>query len=313
MVVYTEEECLQKTSSITDTLKFDANVVPSPEWMYKLKDSMVKKDKQIDLAVEINNITSLTTPAQLFLKNDWAIRNDFQLITIGRLSEPISSTNKVINSEQVFIEQGARIEYSILNASTGPIYIGKDAIIMEGCMIRGPFALCKGALLKMGTKIYGGTTIGPYCIAGGEIKNTILFGYSNKSHDGYLGDSVIGEWCNIGAGTNNSNIKNTAGEVVLWNQAQKQYVGTGRKCGLLMGDYSRSAINTSFNTGTVVGISCNVFGEGFPPKYIPDFTWGRNPYKLDKALQHIDNWKKLKGSSITEKEIKLLTELYSNK
>lgn len=243
--------------------------------------------------------------------NDWALRQDFALITKGRRSQTISSTNNIISPENIFIEEGAKIEYAIINASAGPVYIGKNAEIMEGAMIRGPFALCEGGIIKMGAKIYGATTIGPYSVAGGEIKNSVIFGNSNKAHDGYLGDSVLGEWCNLGAGATNSNVKNTAGEVRLWNHTTKSYDGVGMKAGLLMGDYSRAAINTSFNTGTVVGICCNIFGTGFPPKYIPDFTWGAERYDLEKAMKDIANWKKLKGGDITKYEKEILTTLYN--
>ena len=194
-------------------------------------------------------------------------------------------------SENIFVEAGATISYSILNASEGPIYIGKNAEIQEGSVIRGPFALCEGSRVKMGAKIYGATTIGPYCLADGEIKNSILMGYSNKAHDGYLGDSVIGVWCNLGAGTSNSNLKNTAGIVKVWSKEKNDYLDAGNKCGLLMGDYSRSAINTSFNTGTVAGISCNIFGNVFPFKFIEDFTWGQEKYIFEKAISDINNWK----------------------
>ena len=186
---------------------------------------------------------------------------------------------------------------------------------MEGSSIRGPFALCEGAVVKMGSKIYGATTIGPYSIAGGEIKNSVIFGYSNKAHDGYLGDAVIGEWCNIGAGSSNSNVKNNAGSVKVWNQAAKEYIVAGTKCGLLMGDYSRSAINTSFNTGTVVGICSNVFGEGLTPKYIPSFTWGTkslSKYEFEKALSDIQNWKKLKGFELTTNETAILRTIFEH-
>ena len=205
------------------------------------------------------------------------------------------------------------MNHSILNATGGPIYIGKNSQVMEGCMVRGPFALGEGSVLKMGTKIYGATTLGPYCIGAGEIKNSVLFGYSNKAHDGYLGDSVIGEWCNLGAGTTNSNIKNTAGIVNIHNEFKKQSFPAGFKCGLLMGDYSRSAINTSFNTGSVVGCSSNVFGEGFPPTFTDSFSWGNKKYKLNKALEHIDNWKKLKGHILSQQEKILLSELFNQK
>ena len=257
---------------------------------------------------ETKKLNSLIDITQL---NDWSIRQDFALITDNRKSQPISFTNKTISPENIFIEAGAKVEHSIINASAGPVYIGKNAEVMEGCMIRGPFALCEGSVLKMGTKVYAATTIGPFCLGGGEIKNSVIFGHSNKAHDGYLGDSVIGEWCNLGAGTSNSNVKNTAGIVKLWDNAKKEYQPAGLKCGLMMGDYSRAAINTSFNTGTVVGVCCNIFGEGFPPKYIPDFTWGKEKYSFEKALQDIDNWKKLKGKNITTGEKEILKSLYN--
>lgn len=257
----------------------------------------------------------LVYPWHIFQFNDKALRDDFELLTNGRQSAPIPATVQVTNPDSVFIEEGARISHSILNASTGPIYIARNTEIMEGSLIRGAFALCEGAVVKMGTKIYGATTIGPYSTAGGEIKNSILFGYSNKGHDGYLGDSVIGEWCNLGAGTSNSNLKNNAGEVKVWNAPTAQFIGAGLKCGLLMGDYSRAAINTSFNTGTVVGVCCNVFGEGLTPEYIPHFSWGqqgRTKYIFEKALQDIANWKKLKNQSLTDAEIRTLKHIFES-
>jgi UDP-N-acetylglucosamine diphosphorylase/glucosamine-1-phosphate N-acetyltransferase len=201
----------------------------------------------------------------------------------------------------------------MLNASTGPIYIGKNAEVMEGCMIRGPFSLGEGSVLKMGSKVYGATSIGPHCIVGGEVKNSVLFGYSNKAHDGYLGDSVIGEWCNLGAGTSNSNLKNNAGEVKIWTP--RGQVNAGHKCGLLMGDYSRSMINTSFNTGTVVGVCCNVFGSGLTPKYLPSFSWGNDGidrYEFQRALTDIESWKKLKGKKISKKEKSILKHIFEH-
>lgn len=239
-------------------------------------------------------------PWDIFQLNDWAIREDFALLTQKRKSQSVSRTNKVINQKDIFIEKGAKVENCILNASAGPIYIGKNAEVMDGSMIRGPFALGEHAVLKMGAKVYGATSIGPYCTAAGEIKNSVMFGYSNKAHDGYLGDSVIGEWCNMGAGTTNSNMKNNAGTVKLWTP--KGQVAAGLKCGVMMGDYSRTAINTSINTGTVIGVSCNVFGSGLTPKYIPNFSWGSegvNRYSFEKAITDIESWKKLKGASFT--------------
>ena len=292
-------------------LKVPANIIPTQKWIkafiQKVENGSLIED---DYNSELNR--TLYYPWQIFQYNDWALRQDYEMITSGRTSQSISITNKVTSPENIFLEAGAIVEHCILNASEGPIYIGKNALMMEGCMIRGAFALCEGAVLKMGSKIYGATTIGPYCNAAGEIKNTIMFGYSNKAHDGYLGDSVIGEWCNLGAGTSNSNVKNTAGEVKVWNNSNGTYIPVGLKCGLLMGDYSRAAINTSFNTGTVVGVCCNIFGATFPPKHLPNFTWGEETYNFDKALQDINNWKKFKGQNITPQEIIILKQLYNN-
>jgi len=283
-----------------------ANIIPTSSVIHAIDNLTLLNSKLIDDAKSIKH------PWEIFQLNGDCIRNDFSQITEHRKSEAISPTNQVINPANVFIEKGAKVEYAILNALTGPIYIGKNAEVMEGSMIRGPFALCEGSVVKMGTKIYG-ATIGPYSIVGGEIKNSILFGFSNKAHDGYLGDSVIGEWCNLGAGTSNSNLKNNAAEVEVWNDHSRKFESAGTKCGLLMGDYSRSAINTTFNTGTVVGISCNVFGSGLTPKFIPDFSWGYNPftkYRFETALRDIANWKKLKNQSVDDIEITTLQHIF---
>ncbi len=287
-------------------LKIQANLIPSANFLER-----IQSNGQHALATDDCKI--LNHPWQIFEYNDWAIREDFEIMTSGRDSEEISSGNKVVGIENIFVEPGAEVKFSILNAQAGPIYIGKNAEILEGCMIRGPFALGEGSKLKMGTKIYGATTLGPYCLGGGEIKNSILMGYSNKSHDGYLGDSVIGEWCNLGAGTSNSNLTNTAGNVKVWNNEENCFANAGTKCGLLMGDYSRCAINTSFNTGTVAGICCNIFGNSFPSKYIEDFTWGNERYIFEKAINDINNWKKLKGLEITQSEIESLKKFYELK
>jgi UDP-N-acetylglucosamine diphosphorylase/glucosamine-1-phosphate N-acetyltransferase len=256
---------------------------------------------------------SIQFPWHIFQLNDWAIRQDFDWLTKKRKSQPISKTNKVIKASEIFIEKGVKMEHCILNASTGPIYIGKNAEVMEGCMIRGPFAMGEGALLKMGTKVYGATSLGPYCIGGGEIKNSVLFGYSNKAHDGYLGDSVIGEWCNLGAGTTNSNLKNNASEIRLWTPNGK--TDAGKKCGVMMGDYTRTSVNTAINTGTVIGVCCHVFGNGLTPKYIPAFSWGSdgfNRYNFEKALTDIEAWKKLKGHTLSGNEKKVLQYIFNN-
>ncbi|UUV20715.1 GlmU family protein [Paenimyroides aestuarii] len=211
----------------------------------------------------------------IFQKNDQAIREDFELLTEDRKSQPIPSTVNVLGTENIFIEEGAVLNFCTLNATTGPIYIGKDAEIMEGSVIRGPFALCEHAQVKLATKIYGATTVGPHSRVGGEINNSVLFAYSNKGHDGFLGNAVLGEWCNIGADSNNSNLKNNYESVKLWNYESERFENTGLQfCGLMMGDHSKCGINTMFNTGTVVGVATNIFGAGFPRNYIPNFTWG---------------------------------------
>lgn len=257
----------------------------------------------------------LHSPWQIFQLNDEAIRSDFIFITKNKKSQPVSVTNRTISPENIFIEKGAKIEHAILNASTGPIYISKNAEIMEGCMVRGPFFLGEESILKMGAKIYGATSIGKKCVIGGEVKNSVFFDYSNKAHDGYIGDSVIGSWCNLGAGTSNSNLKNNAGSVKAWSEERKQFISVGSKCGLLMGDYSRSAINTSFNTGTVTGICCNVFGTGLTPKHIQNFSWGFGKplkYELEKAIRDIMSWKKLKNEVLTDNEIQTLKHIFEN-
>ncbi len=229
-------------------------------------------------------------PWDIFSKNGEAIQSDFELITTGRKSLALSATNKVMGVENIFVEEGATVECAILNATTGPIYIGKDAEIMEGSIVRGPFALCEHSVLKLGAKIYGPTTIGPQSKVGGEVNNSVIFGFSNKAHDGFLGNSVVGEWCNIGADSNNSNLKNNYAEVKLWNYEKQRFVPTGLTfCGLIMADHSKCGINTMFNTGTVVGVNANIFGSGFPRNYIPDFSWGGaagfTTYKIKDAFE----------------------------
>lgn len=252
----------------------------------------------------------------IFTKNTLAIQEDFKLITKGRKSHQISETNTVFGAENIFVEKGAKIEGAILNANTGPIYIGKDTEIMEGAVIRGPFALCEGAQVKMAAKIYGPTTIGPRCRVGGEINNSVFFGYANKAHDGFLGHSVIGEWCNLGADTNTSNLKNTYDEVRLWSYAKRTFVNTHLQfCGLIMGDHSKCGINTMFNTGTVVGVNANIFGPGFQRNFIPSFTWGgtsgHSNYDLKKAIEVAEAVTKRRNVPFDEVDRDLLTSVYN--
>ncbi|HLY71249.1 MAG TPA: putative sugar nucleotidyl transferase [Puia sp.] len=281
-----------------------ANIILSSEMIGILK----KNDFHSNLAF----VKKIEYPWDIFRLNAEMIVQDFSILTKEKITNPISPSNKLIGAENIFIDDGAVIEHCTLNASTGPIYIGKNAEVMEGSLIRGPVALCENSVVKMGSKIYGGTTIGKNSIVGGEIKNSVIGDFSNKSHDGYLGDSVIGEWCNIGAGTSNSNIKNTANDVMIWNNSANKFIPVGLKCGLVMGDYSRCAINTSFNTGTMVGVSCNVFGSGLTPKYIPDFRWGfgESIYEFDNAIKAINNWKKLKHQSLSLTEIQNLKHIF---
>lgn len=252
----------------------------------------------------------------LFSYNFQAIEFDFELLTAGKTSQPISSTNRVLLPEKIFLEEGAKVEFAILNASEGPIYIGKDAEIMEGSMIRGGLALCEHAKINMGAKIYSGCTIGPYCKVGGELNNAILMAYSNKGHDGFLGNAVIGEWCNLGADTNNSNLKNNYAEVKLWSYKEGRFVKTGLQfCGLIMGDYAKSAINTQFNTGTVVGVCANVFQSGFPPNLIKHYSWGGNSdapiFSFDRACEAAEKMMERRKVDLTATDRKILEHIFN--
>lgn len=254
-------------------------------------------------------------PWDIFSKNGEAIQSDFELITAGRTSLALSSTNQIIAAENIFVEEGAKVECSILNASTGPIYIGKDAEIMEGSIVRGPFALCEHSALKLGAKVYGPTTVGPHSKVGGEVNNSVIFGYSNKGHDGFLGNSVLGEWCNIGADSNNSNLKNNYAEVKLWNYGKGKFVNTGLTfCGLIMGDHSKCGINTMFNTGTVVGVNANIFGAGFPRNFVPSFSWGGaagfTTYKLSDAFEVASKVMERRNVVFDETEKDILTNVF---
>ena len=278
----------------------------------KTKERVISKILLADKPpIVLEEVSFILNQLQLLSSHSKFIERDFKWVISQRKSEPIDPSNNVINKDQIFIEKGATVLCSNLNASDGFIYIGNESLIMEGSSIRGPFVLGKKGVIKMNTSIYGSTSIGPYCIAGGEIKNSILMGYTNKGHEGYLGDSIIGHWCNLGAGTCNSNIKNTAGEIQMWNEFKGEWENVGQKMGMLVGDYSRFAIQSSINTGSYIGVSANIFGNGLLPKHIPNFTWGIvQGYQLDKAIEDIHNWKKLKGFAITEAEKQVLRHLY---
>ena len=251
----------------------------------------------------------------IFSLNDAAIREDFDLLTEDRKSQPIPRSVNTIAKENIFIEEGARLEFITLNATNGPIYIGKNTEIMEGSVIRGPFALCEGAMVKMAAKIYGATTVGPHSRIGGEVNNSVLFAYSNKGHDGFLGNSVIGEWCNIGADSNNSNLKNNYEEVKLWSYETEGFAKTGLQfCGLMMGDHSKCGINTMFNTGTVVGVSANIFGAGFPRNFVPSFSWGGasgfTTYITKKAFETARLVMSRRNIDFDEKEAAILEHVF---
>lgn len=287
-----------------DNIVLNGGVVPTPELVARVKNLKINQalllgDELIAARLdggqfeqlmgdeEIEDLEGITLdPAEtpffcierlwdFFTKNELAIKLDFALLTKGRFSKPISPTNRIFGAENIFLEEGVKMECCILNASTGPIYIGKNAEIMEGSIIRGPVSIGAGAIVKMGAKIYGPTTIGPGCRAGGEIARSVMFANSNKGHDGFLGDAVLGEWCNLGADSNNSNLKNNYSEVKLWDHSTRKFEPTGLQfCGLIMGDHSKAGINSMFNTGTVIGVGCNVFGAGYPRNFIPSFAWG---------------------------------------
>ncbi len=256
--------------------------------------------------VEVKNCVDVVKNNAATIVRDVAIKQ------INKATLELNSSSQIIHAYNIFVEEGAILENCILNASEGPIYIAKNCKIMDGTILRGPIFINEGSIVKMGATIYGGTSIGKKCVVGGEIKNSIINNFSNKAHHGYLGDSIIGKWCNLGAGTSTSNVKNNGSDVML--QLANAELNAGNKFGLLMGDYSRSAINTSFNTGTVVGTCCNIFTEGLTPKYIPNFSWGckGERYELPKAFTDIENWKIMKGETLSKEERELLKNLYPN-
>jgi len=314
-----------------ENLWIDASVLPSKELKTEL-DSLrngevlesngkiiafknlnysFKNLNKINTSVLVNSIENIW---DIFSDNGREIEADFKLLTKARKSQKISDTNTVIG-KHIFVEKGAKISCSILNAENGPIYIGKNTEIMEGAIIRGPFAMGENAVLKMGAKIYGPTTLGPHCKVGGEVNNSVFFGYSSKAHDGFLGNSVIGEWCNLGADTNNSNLKNNYADVKLWNYEMERFKKTGLQfCGLIMGDHSKCGINTMFNTGTVIGVSANIFGSGFPRNFVPSFSWGGasgfQVYKLPKVFEVASKVFERRKLDFDENEQNILSEVY---
>ncbi|MGM1056685.1 MAG: GlmU family protein [Bacteroidota bacterium] len=318
-----------------ENIMINASYLPTPEFLFQIENleanQAIFHGEEIvafltleDQEVEFDKFTQLELQGDIFqIKNTWdifskngeAIAADFEMITKNRNSEPISTSNNVLSVENIFIEKGAKVEFSTLNASEGPIYIGADAEVMEGCLVRGPFALCENSVLKMGSKIYGPTTVGPFSKVGGEVNNSVIFAYSNKGHDGFLGNSVIGEWCNLGADTNTSNLKNNYAEVRLWDYESEGFARTGLQfCGLMMGDHSKCGINTMFNTGTVIGVSANIFGSGFPRNFIPSFSWGGSggmtTYKTIKAFEVAEVVMKRRNIDFTNDDKAILEQVF---
>lgn len=284
--------------------------------MYKTKAQFLsEKDSTQEIEVEYDFI-KINNTWDIFVLNDKALREDFELLTQNRKSAPLSSTNRVVGEQNIFVEEGAVVEFAILNAKEGPIYIGKDAEVMEGSIVRGPFAMCEHSVLKMASKIYGATTLGPYVKVGGEVSNVVIFGYSNKAHDGFIGNSVIGEWCNIGADTNASNLKNTYEEVRVWSIEKNTFVPTGQTFfGTIMGDHSKCGINTMFNTGTVIGVSSNIYGHGYQRNYIPSFAWGGTTglksYDMEKAIEVAEKMYQRRNVVMSQQDKEILRNVYT--
>lgn len=284
--------------------------------MYKTKAQFLsEEDSTQEIEVEYDFI-KINNTWDIFVLNDKALREDFELLTQNRKSAPLSSTNRVIGEQNIFVEEGAVVEFAILNAKEGPIYIGKDAEVMEGSVVRGPFAMCEHSVLKMASKIYGATTLGPYVKVGGEVSNVVIFGYSNKAHDGFIGNSVIGEWCNIGADTNASNLKNTYEEVRVWSIEKNTFVPTGQTFfGTIMGDHSKCGINTMFNTGTVIGVSSNIYGHGYQRNYIPSFAWGGTTglksYDMEKAIEVAEKMYQRRNVVMSQQDKEILRNVYT--
>ncbi len=310
-----------------DHIYIDASILPTTELVQKLID--LKPDQVIQTekgtvaysesgkgeVIKVTGLKRIEYPWHIFQLNDEVLRSQFTLVAKEKFGVQTAESTHLINASEVYIEEGCSIEHAVLNASTGPIYIGKNVTIMEGSFIRGPFALGEGSVVKMGTKIYGATTAGPYSVLGGEIRSSVIFGYSSKAHDGYLGHAVVGEWCNLGAGTSNSNLKNTAGDIHMQDFEQTSQEMVGNKCGLIMGDFTRTAINSSINTGSMFGVCCNVFGEYLLPKHLPNFSWGvveKSNYDMAKALRDIRNWKNLKGIELSATQENVLTYIFEH-
>lgn len=339
-ISYITEDYLQKKFKIADkkqSLLIVPNFIPSESVLSQIRDlqlgeALVYEDEvivaRLDMAnftlSQIEKMTDITEdllffkkPTDLFSYNDKAIDFDFELLTMGRTSQELSASNGFLGDKRnLFIEEGAEIEFATLNCKTGKIYIGKNAEVMEGSNLRGPIALCEGSKFNLGCKIYGATTVGPHCKVGGEVNNIVIFGFSNKGHDGFLGNSVIGEWCNLGADTNSSNLKNNYATVKLWNYGKKKFINTGLQfAGLIMGDHSKTAINTQLNTGTVVGVAANIFKSGFAPNLVENFSWGGmkddEKFRLEKAYEVAEKAMERRKVPLTNDDKEILEYIYN--
>ena len=322
-----------KSNTLEGTLSIYANFLPTPRFLEQLRslkvgESITYQGRQLAFMNDGLTLSSIPPieweeplvvfekPTNLFTYNDKAIDFDFELLTKGRTSVPLTPTNGFLgDKDNLFIEEGAKVEFATLNCQKGKIYIGKDAEVMEGSHLRGSIALCEHATVNMGAKLYGATTIGPYSKVGGEISNSVIWGYSNKGHDGFLGNSVLGQWCNLGADTNVSNLKNTYNTIQLWDYQKGGYTSSGLQfCGVLMGDHSKTAINTQLNSGTTVGVFANLFSAGFPSKYIPNFAWGvsAEKYRLDEAFSVAERVMARRGIAFDQREQHILQWLFDN-
>jgi UDP-N-acetylglucosamine diphosphorylase/glucosamine-1-phosphate N-acetyltransferase len=308
-------------------LSLPANVIPNEDYvsvLNSMEDNTalyqgetwlgMKGTGETILQYTGEEVVTITKRWHLFQKNHKAIQSDFDLITAGVDSQNISESVTVIGDRKlIFLEAGAKAEACVLNTTDGPIYLGENAEIMEGSLVRGPFALCDDSTIKMGAKIYGATTVGPNCKVGGEVDNSILQGYSNKGHDGYMGNSLIGEWCNLGADTNTSNLKNNYGNIRTYSYSTRQEVATDTQfMGLTMGDHSKCSINTMFNTATVIGVFCNVYGGDFPQKFISSFSWGGNefvPFAFDKAIEAANAMMSRRGLDLSVEDVQILKNI----
>ena len=341
-IAFLTEDYLQKKfkkPELKESLLIVPNFLPTKIVLEQIKnlekgEALIYQDEVIVAKLDmkdfsLSQITKMTnvekellfvkSPSDIFTYNHQFLDYDFELLTRNRKSQELSETNNFLGDKKdLFIEEGAEIEFVTLNCKTGKIYVGKNAEIMEGTMIRGGLALCEGSKINMGAKVYGATTIGPYSKVGGEVNNVVIFGYSNKGHEGFVGNSVIGEWCNLGADTNSSNLKNNYANVKLWNYRLSKFVDTGLQfCGLIMGDHSKSAINTQFNTGTVVGVAANIFKTGFPPNLVKSFSWGGmngdESCRLDKVFEVMEKVMQRRKVNLTDIDKSIISHIYNIK